>query len=549
MVNRHNKAWASVLSLLLLAACAGPGPGPSQEVRNALAPTGKLRVGVYPGSPTSMVRDASGERGVSVEMGRLLAQRLGVPYEQVEFRRVAEVVDGLKSGKADFTITNATPARAADLDFSAPVITLELGYLVPPASRIATMAEADRPGMRIGVAEGGTSHATLTRTLKQATVVPMPSLSAAIELLQGGRLDAFASNKGILNEMADRLPGSKILEGRWGLEHLAMAVPKGRDAGLAFLRSFADEAVASGAVASASERAGLRGMAKDVTRIPGVLAAGEEVELVREGFVFTEGPLPMTDGGILFTDLREANRIHRLHGDGHFSVVRERSGGTNGLAWMRDQRLVGAEGEGRRIVLIDPDGTATELSRGDGTTPLMAPNDLIADSKGGIYFTDPGPRPVTPGRRCFVYYLPAGASRAVVVDEGIARPNGLTLTLDEKTLVVDDTLGDTVFAFDVQPDGMLRNKRAFLRLRDVVPGEESVADGMAIDRDGRFYVTTRSGVQVFGRDARYLGTIKVPRQPANVAFGGRDKRTLYITAREGLYRVRTLAQGPDRLGK
>jgi gluconolactonase len=106
-----------------------------------------------------------------------------------------------------------------------------------------------------------------------------------------------------------------------------------------------------------------------------------------------------------------------------------------------------------------------------------------------------------------------------------------------------------VFAYDVQPDGSAKNKRPFLQLRDIPPGQESGADGMAVDRDGRFYITTLTGVQVFDAKGEYLGTIKVGRQPANVAFGGLDKQTLYITAREGLYRVRTLAKGPDRLGK
>ncbi len=114
---------------------------------------------------------------------------------------------------------------------------------------------------------------------------------------------------------------------------------------------------------------------------------------------------------------------------------------------------------------------------------------------------------------------------------------------------MSDTAGGAVFAYDLQPDGTAKNKRIFARLRDIPAGKDSVADGMAVDRDGRLYVTTRTGVQVFDAKGDYLGTIKVPRMPANVAFSGPDKRTLYITARDGLYRVEMLAQGPDRLGK
>ena len=100
-----------------------------------------------------------------------------------------------------------------------------------------------------------------------------------------------------------------------------------------------------------------------------------------------------------------------------------------------------------------------------GTAPFLSPNDLIMDSKGGIYITDPGPRPVVPGRPTYVYYLPAGAKQPIVIDEKIARPNGLTLTLDGKTLIVDDTLGPSIFAYDVQGDGSVTNKRTFAQLR------------------------------------------------------------------------------------
>jgi gluconolactonase len=243
--------------------------------------------------------------------------------------------------------------------------------------------------------------------------------------------------------------------------------------------------------------------------IPGVVAPGIEPELVQEGFIFTEGPLGMADGGLYFTDLREANRIYRLDAGGKISVFREQSDGTNGLAFTPTGDLVGAEGTGKRISRIGPDGKSTELTRGDGEKPLMAPNDLIVDAKGGI------------------------SAKAFAVDDGVVRPNGRTLTLDGKALIVVDTVGDTMFAFDVQPDGTVRNKRPFVRLRDIPQGADSGADGIAIDRDGRIYVTTVTGVQVFDKAGQYLGTIKLARQPSNVAFSGPGKRTLYITAREG----------------
>jgi polar amino acid transport system substrate-binding protein len=257
----------AALSASLLG-CAGPGPSApagaapaGAELVRQLAPTGSLRIGVYPGSPTSMVKTAAGEtRGVTVEVGRALAARLGVPAQLVEFPRVAEVVEALKAGRIDFTITNASPARAAEVDFAPPLIEIELGYLVVPGSPVATLADVDQPGRRIGVSQGSSSQAALSREFKQASILTAPTLQAAREMLGRREIDAFATNKAILSEMADALPGARILAGRWGLEHVAIALPKGRPEGLAFVRRFADEAKADGLVAGAAQRAGLRGL-------------------------------------------------------------------------------------------------------------------------------------------------------------------------------------------------------------------------------------------------------------------------------------------------
>jgi gluconolactonase len=289
-------------------------------------------------------------------------------------------------------------------------------------------------------------------------------------------------------------------------------------------------------------------MAQTSPGIPGVLAPGVTPHAVADYFIFTEGPVATADGGLYFSDIR-TSLTWFLDPAGKFEIVREKTNGANGLALTKDSELLFAEGDGKRITKRNRDGSMTVLTEGPPGVPLLAPNDLIVDARGGIYFTDPGPRPVVPGRPTYVYYLPPGARVPVLVDGSIARPNGLTLTLDGKTLIVDDTLNTTVFAYDLQPDGSGTNKRPFLQLRDIPPGKESGADGLAIDRDGRLYITTLTGVQVFDAKGDYLGTIKTDRQPANVAFGGPGKRTLYITAREGLYRVETLAKGPDRPGK
>lgn len=280
----------------------------------------------------------------------------------------------------------------------------------------------------------------------------------------------------------------------------------------------------------------------------GVVSPHAQVELVKEGFVFTEGPLPTVDGGLLFSDLR-ASRIYRLDLIGEITLYRGETSMTNGLAYMPRGELIAAETGAKRISITARDGSVRELTRGDGRKPLGAVNDLIADSRGGVYFTDPNAWPAVPGLKPAVYYLPPGEKLARIVDEAIVRPNGIALAPDGRTLYVDDTIGDSVFAFDVRADGGLANKRALIRLRDLKKGQESGADGMAVDREGRLFVTTMTGVQMFDRDGAYLGTIPVPRRPSNVAFSGPGKGTLYITAGPALYRVRMLTRGPDRPGK
>jgi polar amino acid transport system substrate-binding protein len=247
---------------VILAACAATQTAPS-EVRQALAPTGKLRIGVYPDSPISLIRDrASGEgRGLAHDTGREVARRLGVPYEVIEFPRVAEVLAALKAGEVDITVTNATAARAKDVDFTPPLLLLELGYLAPPGSPVSSITDADRPGIRIGVTQGSTSSTTLPRLLKHAAIVPAPSMKSAIEMLSSRQVDAFATNKANLFEMADAVAGSRVLAGNWGVEHLAIAIPKGRIQSLEWLVGFVDEARQQGFVTRAVERAGLRGTA------------------------------------------------------------------------------------------------------------------------------------------------------------------------------------------------------------------------------------------------------------------------------------------------
>jgi len=233
----------------------------AKDARDVLAPQGRLRVGVYLGSPTSMVRNSnSGEtHGLSFDLGKEMAKHLGVPFEQVNYERIADVLAGMKAGEVDFTVSNATASRALDVLFSQTLISLELGYLVTGTSPIATAVDVDRPGMRIGVTQGSTSERTLPKLLANATVVPAQNLNDAIKMLDDRELDTFATNKPTLFEMSDRMPDARILDGRWGEEHLAIAIPKGREGGMEVVRRFVEEVQSNGLLAKAVAQAGLRG--------------------------------------------------------------------------------------------------------------------------------------------------------------------------------------------------------------------------------------------------------------------------------------------------
>ena len=228
-----------------------------------LAPSGTLRVGIYPGSPTSMVTDTAGKpHGLAYDLGGELAKRLGVPIDYVRFQRVADIVTAIHDGQIDFTVTNATPARANEVSFSQPVLAIELGYLVPANSPISEIEDIDKPGVKIGVTKGSTSERTLPTKFKNATIVAAESVKVAIAMFSRGEIDLYATNKPTLFEMSDQMPGAKILDGNWGAEHMAIAIPKGREDALPLLNRFVAEEQSSGALDTIQQQAGLRGATK-----------------------------------------------------------------------------------------------------------------------------------------------------------------------------------------------------------------------------------------------------------------------------------------------
>ena len=193
------------------------------------------------------------------ELGQEFARWLRVPYEPVVYAQNGAVIEALKSGNVDILFTNATAARLREIDFTQPYLEMEAGFLVLQGSPITMFADVDRPGVQVVVAEGSTSAATLPGLLKNAAVIRTPTINSGVDLLARGKADVFATNKTILFEISDKLPGSKVLDGRYGVEQIALSMAKGREPAMAFARKFVTAVTSGGLVKSAAERARVRG--------------------------------------------------------------------------------------------------------------------------------------------------------------------------------------------------------------------------------------------------------------------------------------------------
>jgi gluconolactonase len=271
--------------------------------------------------------------------------------------------------------------------------------------------------------------------------------------------------------------------------------------------------------------------AREVTidGIPGVIAAGASWKLVWQGTDNADGIVGTPDGGLLFAQ-EQPNRVSKLDVNDRVSVYAENTHGAGSVALDSQGRLLAVQRtctdpggapdrctEPTAIGIISPEKERKTLTNTFQGKPLGRPNDLVADKKGGAYFTSGG-----------AFYVNASGQVTGVGQD--LRTNGIILSPDEKTLYV--TNGMVVVAFDVKPDGSVANQRDFGRLEAGGNG-----DGLAIDSSGRLYVTSAPGVQVFSAEGKYLGLIPTPRNVISVAFAGPDKKTLYV--------VGSGALGPD----
>ena len=311
---------------------------------------------------------------------------------------------------------------------------------------------------------------------------------------------------------------------------------------------------------------------KQLTLYHQVVAPDAKPQKLGEGFTFSEGPTWLK-GKLYFSDMYfkdhrrgdwtgdpKRSRLIRLEPYGKRTVL-ARGMQTNGTIASKNGNLLVCDMFGHRVIEIDPAGgriLRTILDKVGGK-PIDGPNDLVMDHKGGIYVSDPQFTPEEKksqsGKQ--VYYVsPDGSAKTVIPTGEYAMPNGVEISPDGKVFYVNNTWfqpgANFLWAYDVQDDGSLTNKRKFavLDLTPEVLGAKEPAnrfdsrpDGMAVDLDGRIYVTTLSGVQIFDKSGSYVGTIWAPQYPANCTFGGKDNNVLYMVGESSAWAIKTKVSG------
>ncbi len=234
----------------------------TQAVRSEIAPSGKLRVGLNHGNfllvtPGSSANDP---RGVAPDVARELGRRVGVPVEFIKFETAGKLGDGVKTGAWDVAFLGAEPQRAAEIAFTAAYLEIPSTYLVPAGSPIRSVAEVDREGVRIAVAEQSAYGLYLARTIKHAKLVTTQGLDSSFDVFVSQKLEALAGLKPRLLTDVQKLPGARILDGQFTAVQQAIGTPKSREASARFLRAFVEEVKASGLVAEAISRNGAQGV-------------------------------------------------------------------------------------------------------------------------------------------------------------------------------------------------------------------------------------------------------------------------------------------------
>jgi gluconolactonase len=270
-----------------------------------------------------------------------------------------------------------------------------------------------------------------------------------------------------------------------------------------------------------------------------IIAPGAKVEKLADGFSFTEGPIADKKGNVYFTD-QPNDKIFIWSVDGKLTEFGS-FGRANGMFFDRDGRLLSCSDLDNEIWSIGMDGSHIVLVSDFGGKKLNGPNDLWVHPKnGGIYFTDPLYRrnywtrdPAMQQEGQYVYWLKPDRKTLVKVDTDMKQPNGIIGTPDGKKLYIADIGSSKTYVYDIQPDGSLANKTLFC---------EMGSDGMTIDSKGNIYLVGR-GVTVFNPKGEQIEQIQVEARSSNVCFGGKDMKTLFITASENLYAIKMNVKG------
>jgi len=267
-----------------------------------------------------------------------------------------------------------------------------------------------------------------------------------------------------------------------------------------------------------------------------------EAQRLATGFVFTEGPLWHPDGFYYFVDVR-SSVLYRIVPGKPAEVVRDKTGGGNGTTFDLERRLILCEGDNRRVTRTASDGRIDVLMDRYEGKRLNRPNDVVCKSDGSIYFTDPGLRVPLAERElpyAGVYRVMPDGSTSLVAD--FEYPNGLAFSADERLLYVANTRwAQYIHVLELDAAGRMVRRRIFA---DMSSDEtDGVPDGMKVDTEGRVFCTGPGGTWVFSREGKRLGIIRTPEVPANLAFGGPDLKTLFLTARTSVYTLRVKAPG------
>lgn len=271
-----------------------------------------------------------------------------------------------------------------------------------------------------------------------------------------------------------------------------------------------------------------------------IIAPGAKLESLGTGFSFTEGPVPDAEGNVFFTD-QPNDKIMKWSVDGKVTTFLQPSGRSNGMYFDKKGNLVTCADENNQVWSIDKNGKNTVLLKDFEGKLLNGPNDIWIRPDGGIYLTDPlyprdywkRDRKTQQSGEC-VYFLSADYKKLIRVADDLKQPNGIIGTPDGKNLYVADIKASKTYVYDINPDGTIANKKLFCELG---------SDGMTIDNEGNVYLTGK-GVTVFNKDGKQIDHISVPENwTANICFGGKDQKMLFITASKSIYGLQMRVKG------